>query len=522
MPPATHNDATGLVLSTTEGSSCTVQTLPPELLLQIFMKNTELDDPSHNQLHTARRSSQVCRLWREQLLGFPTVWGRLLGLEYYECVGNDWRQEVLSRTRGALLWITGSVTQSTSGFFFSVLEEKWGKVEVLEITCKWNPAPGFRRTIWPILQRDAPSLESIILRDESASLGDLEMQSPTRTSSTTLFNGVAPRLRTLNIFPQFYFDATAPWLSDLRDLKLFAYHTVPMILSILKSTPLLRILRIIGDKKETSSSTEYADLELPSLPHLESLELSGCPTFLSSILESIDFPTRRRQLRRLFIGTCHHEHSDIPTRTLESVQHAVMKRIQAYMDDFPPKYIYLSEIRVDAFYPTIFIRDPPTWDAPEESNSLFITIALSSSLRLLIHRLAASPSFSAVQKLQTSIGGTIEAMVPLYKALHSVTDLSVDSDSAYKLFDGMDQYPLFPSLNVLRLTRDAPIRYLHNFYSQLLDFVENRALIGSPLSILHLPKSDVCRLSDVHTSCLYGIPGLVVNLTTRSGCLSDN
>ncbi|KAF9552334.1 hypothetical protein CPC08DRAFT_822936 [Agrocybe pediades] len=127
----------------------------------------------------------------------------------------------------------------------------------------------------PILHRDAPNLASIILRDESANRGGLGEQPASKSPSTlTLFNDIAPRLHTLDILRHCYFDARVQWLSNLRSTTLLPCHsTIPMILSIFKSTPLLRRLKVIGNSDESPSLTEHIDLELPLLPHLEHLEL---------------------------------------------------------------------------------------------------------------------------------------------------------------------------------------------------------------------------------------------------------
>ncbi|KAF9552333.1 hypothetical protein CPC08DRAFT_768390 [Agrocybe pediades] len=520
MPPATLNDETSLVLLRNNASSCTIQTLPPELLLQIFMKNTELDDPLHDRLHTARYSSQVCRLWREQLLAYPPVWGRLLHLKYYVRVLDVWREEMLSRIGDALLWITGDVNRYTSAFFFSILQKKWQNVQILHISFPLLPFLGYRNAMQPILYRDAPNLEKISLNaDPLYKHSDEHWTQFPSESPSTLFNGVAPRLRHVRLYPWFNFDATAPWLSALHSIVLFTYHTVPIILSILKSTPLLRSIRIDGEFDEMPSVMDYTDLNTVPLLHLDSLELRGCPTYLASLLESIDLPSRRPgQLRRLSIGTCNHEHIELSTGTkLERVRCTVMERIQAYMDDFPPEYINLSENQLQGSRHTVFIRNThPSRLSHKRSNSLSLKISLSGPLRPLILHLAASPSFSATQGLYVYPDVPVEPLLPLYKAFHSVTELSVEFGLC-QLLDAVDQYSLFPSLCTLRCDVYSTL----TAFSRLLDFVENRASIGSPLSTFYLREERFCDLPDDKKSRLYGIPGLVVELT-QPRSLYDN
>ncbi|PPQ75680.1 hypothetical protein CVT26_001858 [Gymnopilus dilepis] len=94
-----------------------VHKLPHDILLSIFFANAneadiipsdpeeeEWRDPDAPQhpLTTTRRSSQVCRAWRELILDSATLWGRLLDLDalHGQRANQQWREQVLRRAGG--------------------------------------------------------------------------------------------------------------------------------------------------------------------------------------------------------------------------------------------------------------------------------------------------------------------------------------------------------------------------------------------------------------------------------------
>ncbi|KAF9548715.1 hypothetical protein CPC08DRAFT_343334 [Agrocybe pediades] len=487
-------DDTDLVLSKNSSPSCTVESLPPELLLKIFIKNTELDDPSHNRLHTAHWSSQVSRLWRALLLGSPSVWGRLLELTYYERAGDNWREEVLSRVGNALLWITGSVTESIAPFLFSVLDKKWKRVQILEIAFRRSQSDDFQAEMWPFLCSEALGLESI-------SLEYFHGQPPSGTSSANLFNGIAPRLRNFRISPSFHFDVNAQWLSTLCGLSL-SCDTIPVVASILKATPLLRCLKLSGDLVEDQDTTfmDHTVLDIPPLPYLERLEISGCHAYLIVLLESIHLPSRRQALHRLSIDSCRHAHNNPPPEVLERMRRAFTRWIQAYMDDFPPQYMHLFEHRVHN-HDSVTIVDP-RW-TPNDGFQLMLGRG-----HPFISIFGASSIFSAITQLRLRPGPQPDLWVPLYKAFHSVVELSIHGTWIKGILNVVNQFSLFPSLRTLQCDRIAMAPF-----PRMLDFLEHRASIGLPLSVLYLTSADIGRLSDAHRDRLDKITGLSLRET---------
>ncbi|KAF9539913.1 hypothetical protein CPC08DRAFT_731053 [Agrocybe pediades] len=151
-----------------------------------------------------------------------------------------------------------------------------------------------------------------------------------------------------------------------------------------------------------------------------------------------------------------------------------------------------------------------------EEERLDIKVYLDSYCRSAIAELAMASSdiFSSVKHLSLFVGKH-DSWVPLYNAFSCVTELTLD---AYKIdltalhIDNKEekQYILFPqlrSLRVMLVTNTIP--------PSILDFMENRAGVGLPLSCLHLLVDDTeapIALSDTDKERLANLPGLTVKL----------
>ncbi|KAF9548713.1 hypothetical protein CPC08DRAFT_769207 [Agrocybe pediades] len=190
---------------------CGVQDLPPELMYNIFLQNTEHDHYSHNRLNTARYCSQVCQSWRSLLLSSPTIWGRLLKAEYFRNTtrGRVWAREVLSRAGDALLWVeTLSANPADPDFIVQwILKEKWENVQFASLEFP-NMDPEEK---WSFLGKESPNLESlrVVVYHRLRPL-----------AVPALFSNVAPRLRAFHLPGCFKFPNAPLCLSNLRILTL--------------------------------------------------------------------------------------------------------------------------------------------------------------------------------------------------------------------------------------------------------------------------------------------------------------
>ncbi|KAF9539689.1 hypothetical protein CPC08DRAFT_717420 [Agrocybe pediades] len=476
--------------------------LPPEIYWNIFMINTERgDEPSmvtesdsDHRLDTARHCSQVCRLWRTLLLQFSSVWGRLLHLQNLEHTTDAWREVVASRVGEASLWITGIVTDSTRPFIFAILEEKWQNVQVLEIKDRSLYSDKILPT-WSFLEREAPKLEEFHLSENTHN--DFETTARRILPFSPLFRNRAPRLKIFTLREPFHFSLPTPWMANLRSVTFFRPRNGPLILSALKSMPLLRELDVSGGNTlHPMFPAQDGDFDKPLLPLLESLFLDDFyhPMDMIILLESITLAPGQRLLRALFMPqVCGEDH--------QRVYRAVTKWIHAYMCASPPRHLSLSEYnQVLTLQDIRVIGDGMYVNIPHDDTQSHVTIeAIVASLR-----------YSVVEKLDVALTGSELAwpLRPLFEALHSVTRL--EADGSYTLFDDILQFSLFPNLHTVSVLNADETLILPT----VIHFLEQRVLTGSPISVLYLssfPFADASGwFSDTIKERLSKIPGLSV------------
>ena len=77
-----------------------VFSLPRDVLEEIFIR---VNKPS--VLCDVKSISQVCRHWREIVVGWSSLWGRAISVDQLNQVRDDWRTEVLHRTKTSALHI---------------------------------------------------------------------------------------------------------------------------------------------------------------------------------------------------------------------------------------------------------------------------------------------------------------------------------------------------------------------------------------------------------------------------------
>ncbi|KAF9536452.1 hypothetical protein CPC08DRAFT_717826 [Agrocybe pediades] len=295
--------------------SCVMHHLPNELIYNIFLKNTE----RHSCYHHLDNRSQVCQLWRSMLLASPVIWGRLLEIDYFQVATDAWRKEILFRSGDALLWVTGRIIPSSLPFLQSILEEKWNKVQLVDLDV-FVQVP---KETWSFMSKESPSLEWFSVRYYAARGRKIQIL-------PALFNDVAPRLTAFHALKCFNFSMSTSLLSNIRIFTFCAAHTAPMIFSLLKSMPRLTHLRIDGldgYNNITLVPIEEKDLTMIDLPLLESLQVHGrhCSTLLA-FLRHITPSPRCRLLASPF----------------SAAYDAILIWLRAFTNKHPPKYIVLA------------------------------------------------------------------------------------------------------------------------------------------------------------------------------------
>ncbi|KAF4612738.1 hypothetical protein D9613_011873 [Agrocybe pediades] len=468
--------------------------LPPELWLEIFMKNTEL----HYRLKTARHCSQVCQLCRTILLSSSSTWGRLLVLHEFVWTADEWKELILRRVGNSLLWIHGPISYSTWHFLQTIVDSKWENVQIFD-ECHTAQAPPLSPETSAYLEKPAPNLEVFALKYA----GHI-YPAPRKPFIQNMFGNLAPRLRSFEISSSIFdVNSTLPWIPNLHTIHFHEEYYRDDIFTVLNAMPRVEFIHITlrawSDEPLTPDFT-------PHLPRLRGLEVIGGD--LPDALPFLELIKASDQMGFLVV--------DIPDRT-PNVQnlssryhHALVPFILSYMKRCAPRFLTLeTDDRLRIF------DHPPSTSGPYfETGSLDVHLFLDSNGHSALADLVASGSFSSVEQLLIDVGDKHEALIPLYEALTSVTELEASYLGIPALHADREQKQsvLFPKLRILRISFDGRAPRDTSYLSQVFDYVEYRARVGLPLSCLDLSDCSPLEPSDGNRERLDKLTGLTVEL----------
>ncbi|KAF9554166.1 hypothetical protein CPC08DRAFT_753835 [Agrocybe pediades] len=493
--------------------------LPSELWLDIFMKNTERDDRLHQRLRTARHCSQVCQLWRKILLSSASVWGRLVDLDYLQQGTDEWKDLILSRAGSALLWITGRISLSTWRFVVALLDEKWENVQILDV---WESRVAF---LYPegtgaFFGRPAPNLESLSIR--------LYNRWPF-PKTFTLFSDVAPRLTEIEASFFLNINSTFTWLSQIHRITFHTSYANSNILSLLKWMPQLKCLRIYRAYSNTvlgiNQGVDRDDPASVCLPQLQSLQLFGPQSDLIPFLELIKPSPMCSITVSSTISSAPgnvQDSNDGVQAPLSRFYRALFPWILAYIKGRAPRDMSLQ---ADVF--EHFTMHDACKMFNLEKEHLKIEIALDNHCHAAIAELGTwSESFSSVKQLIVCIEDNHDALVPIYKAFTSVTELTLEAmhvavGLAALHADAEEEasilFPQLRSLRVMLVSKALSNNDIPKIVLDIVNFVKNRAGVGFPLSCLDFLVVDPrITILDADKELLQKLPGLTVKIKSSS------
>ncbi|KAF4610547.1 hypothetical protein D9613_006532 [Agrocybe pediades] len=293
-----------------------------------------------SSLDVLRYASQVCEGWRDIVLSSPILWGKCLNFDHLTRSKGAWRAEVIKRTGDALISITcrRKLNYSEPGaededlFVASFIKDNWHRIRSLDIAIlsphllgayletHTSPAPNLIYTRCTLRE----GVDAARTRRNNASQED--------QGRLITLAGDAPRLRTILLETShpdlFQLPNTnqAPWLSQLRSLRLSSCAGLSQILEILKSTPLLESLGLSLHRGKAdivplsltrqrpgqlllprlTSLSLFISVDLPMLvallnnidmTHLNALDIIG---FDDGVVSTATVEYLARQLRRFF------------------------------------------------------------------------------------------------------------------------------------------------------------------------------------------------------------------------------
>ncbi len=260
-----------------ELSSASIPSLNYDILMYIFTLNADMFADKH-ALRTTRMTSQVCREWRDLLLGASLLWARLIDLDVLDdntrCY--IWRNELVLRSGTAPLWIKsdfnetpyrksfGSITvrnEDIYDFLCRIIRDNCHRIQKLIINSHdWNSVISPTMLCYP-----APYLQCLTIPFQKVISRTTE--SVKDGSITPIFADHAPFLRELKL-SGYTIHYQAPWLRQLRILHLDGGYNICEVLAVLSATHNLRKARLILTGRDDMTSP-FLNAYLPLLEFLK-------------------------------------------------------------------------------------------------------------------------------------------------------------------------------------------------------------------------------------------------------------
>ncbi|KAF9475879.1 hypothetical protein BDN70DRAFT_883141 [Pholiota conissans] len=524
-----------------------ISSLHRDILWIVFSINSDplpyagryTDDVNLLPSTNTRRSSQVCKLWREIILQSPSIWGNcfdldLLNHRYY------WRNEILRRAGDAPLSLRIRSRRmafdghnDTEDFIIKVICEHWERIRVLDIpvTKKIASNPGVRDA----LCRPAPQLRVFALLNyrEGADAPVEDGDSYTFSafpSGSQLFSNNAPSMEHFfssgyvlppsilkSPFPSFVLSGKLRGIILGKPLDIQLQH----LLDIIEQMPLLEELSLhIRDLIPNNGNALPRSISLPLLKSLtmNSFCADAYPLFIGSleaspkrqdIFVAIENGMRQTDAQSLFRVILRDATNFFRIASRITFLRVTVNTAHLSISAIPDPDI--DDTEISGFHITFIAHGA---QLPEYVKSAFINSLLSLDLPTTIR------TFKLVfpEQGHQMLWDNMPSLSPLFLNLGSITTLDTSLDGFAYITDqslSIRGTVFFESLKTVKLdklyedansTISAP-SLLQSF------FVLRQQQLG-PVAIL-LDMCDVCLAGDFRI--LDEIAGLTVHLMVRKG-----
>ncbi|KDR67078.1 hypothetical protein GALMADRAFT_147309 [Galerina marginata CBS 339.88] len=418
-------------------------------------------------LTTLRHVSQVCSDWRNLSLRSSSLWGKVVDLAALEVCKEKWRQEVIHRTGDSLLWIQGPVTRLSAPFFFSVLNEHWGRIERISVSVNTYTGRGVKlaQNWGPLLLRP-PHLRQICISHPQNLSGISE--------NSLLFANNAPLLRIYGI-SNLRFDPQSPWLVNLRSLSMKTGLSILETLEALKSTRVLEHLDITLFLDVPASVSIVPKIDLP---YLHTLKLQGLHEECSPFVESIT-PASGCSFE---VWMRLKPYSPLTVTEVPAMNQGLARFSHNYLREHAPQQISLK------YFESAIVR----FDVNKaESHHLRLLIELGQvgSLAPLFRELCQSSYFSSVHRLEIELEETINPefamrLVKFVMRLPNITVLSSNTATLWFLLNNTISGTVVSFLAV----HTVILKDLRSPREAVLPALKILLEAGAPLSILDLTE----------------------------------
>ncbi|KIM42066.1 hypothetical protein M413DRAFT_445235 [Hebeloma cylindrosporum] len=451
-----------------------IYNVPDEILLTIFSVNTisSGEQLTMNEyalpvapITTIRLSSQVCRHWRELILGCPALWrATTLNLNELSLSRSDnWAKEVLSRTKKALIAVRVVFKEDRSpqamiSFFFKVLDEEWPRIQHLEASVDTR-AGDYDDDRWLSIFRPTENLRSISLHFPMDAT-----PKPFLSTTSVLFSDHAPSLRSISIRHMPFQLSAVPWLSQLTELRLAGQFAPGSILASLSATPSLETFEILypRDMVPPNNSNAHLNWSKVNLPKLKCLITRGPLEACLMLLDQIIAPPE--------CGLDFGSHTYSAEESLSPAVGALARYCEGYFKTYNPPLIELTLCPSQFGFHTLRQSDIPPFDIRIENLNgfpsmsclfkQFVNCRFSGASRFRfdaengITFLLTDPHFSKFISLLSSV----RRLETLAKSLVYLSQIPTQSDVAF-----------FPSLEWVRVARGRGI--YPESVPQMIDFL---------------------------------------------------
>jgi hypothetical protein len=301
-------------LLTRRNALAPISLLPPEILARVFHLLVLEETPYSDKQNSGwiRRTTHVCRHWRQVALGDSSLWARISVTPTN--MNTTLISEMLARARNAPLEITVDLVASPNPDVFLMFPPHLSHTRVLRLH---SLSTIHSESVREIFSREAPALEHFELGVSVASpitFRDL--------GGTTSFKGKAPKLRAFCIS-----QVCVPWsfiprgqLTQLKIILLDEMSTTDapslgsarQFIDLLADCPALEILVLeLCIPRDLSQSSRGRTVHLP---HLSRLCVGGSSSRVTNLLKMLRIPsTATLHLRCVSEnGYPHNDHHILP------------------------------------------------------------------------------------------------------------------------------------------------------------------------------------------------------------------
>ncbi|PPQ98175.1 hypothetical protein CVT26_003221 [Gymnopilus dilepis] len=275
-------------LSSRPSQSGSISQLNEDILWNIFLMNADMGEDQHlfpqsfpdystrfslRALTVTRRSSQVCHLWREIIVGTSSIWARLIDWPLLQKLKtDDWKKEIFRRSGEYPLsiksdeWIRDGPNLKA---FTALIDIYWDRIQSLEFGLYYIMTHNAVEDIYQVLSRPAHCLQSLRLYfdDDDGRFSCSKVP--------TLFSNHAPALRHLILhWANTAFTPQASMFSKLLvlDISYAVDLQVLQVVETLANTPLLEYLAIrecqLIDHENFAFQQEQIRIYLPELCYI--------------------------------------------------------------------------------------------------------------------------------------------------------------------------------------------------------------------------------------------------------------